>query len=130
MTKTLQVRLQELKNAQKGIFIPYIMAGDHNQGLDGLFETIQFLEQSGVSAIEIGVPFSDPVADGPVIEAAGQRSLAKGVTLTEIVQKLKEETSQVPLIIMSYFNPVFQYGLERFFDDKLDEVLDDFSTYM
>ena len=117
MTKTLQVRLQEIKNAQKGIFIPYIMAGDHNQGLDGLFETIQFLEQSGVSAIEIGVPFSDPVADGPVIEAAGQRSLAKGVTLTEIVQKLKEETSQVPLIIMSYFNPVFQYGLERFFDD-------------
>lgn len=114
MTKTLQVRLQEIKNAQKGIFIPYIMAGDHNQGLDGLFETIQFLEQSGVSAIEIGVPFSDPVADGPVIEAAGQRSLAKGVTLTEIVQKLKEETSQVPLIIMSYFNPVFQYGLERF----------------
>lgn len=63
MTKTLQVRLQEIKNAQKGIFIPYIMAGDHNQGLDGLFETIQFLEQSGVSAIEIGVPFSDPVAD-------------------------------------------------------------------
>lgn len=117
MTKTLQVRLQEIKNAQKGIFIPYIMAGDHNQGLDGLFETIQFLEQSGVSAIEIGVPFSDPVADGPIIEAAGQRSLAKGVTLTEIVQKLKEETSQVPLIIMSYFNPVFQYGLERFFDD-------------
>ena len=44
MTKTLQVRLQEIKNAQKGIFIPYIMAGDHNQGLDGLFETIQFLE--------------------------------------------------------------------------------------
>lgn len=50
----------------------------------------------------------------PVIEAAGQRSLAKGVTLTEIVQKLKEETSQVPLIIMSYFNPVFQYGLSVF----------------
>lgn len=75
-------------------FLFLTLCGDHNQGLDGLFETIQFLEQSGVSAIEIGVPFSDPVADGPVIEAAGQQKPSKGgVTLTEIVQKLKEETS-------------------------------------
>ncbi len=117
MTKTLQVHLQEIKNAKRGIFVPYIMAGDHAQGLDGLFETIAFLENAGVSAIEIGVPFSDPVADGPIIEAAGQRSLAKGVTLAALVQILQQEASRVPLVMMTYFNPVFQYGLDKFLHD-------------
>ena len=67
------------------------MAGDHAKGLDGLFETIALLENSGVSAIEVGIPWSDPVADGPVIELAGQRSLAKDVTLTAIIKKLQEQ---------------------------------------
>lgn len=64
--KTLQMTLSNKKNN----FIPYIMAGDHEKGLEGLKETIQLLEQAGSSAIEIGVPFSDPVADGPVIETS------------------------------------------------------------
>ena len=84
------------------------MAGDHAKGLDGLFETIALLENSGVSAIEVGIPWSDPVADGPVIELAGQRSLAKGVTLTAIIKKLQEQKTQVPLVIMTYINPVYQ----------------------
>ena len=67
------------------------MAGDHAKGLDGLFETITLLENSGVSAIEVGIPWSDPVADGPIIELAGQRSLAKDVTLTAIIKKLQEK---------------------------------------
>ena len=78
MGKTLTERLQKLKDQQQGIFVPYIMAGDHEKGLAGLQETIQFLEELGVSAIEVGIPFSDPVADGPVIEEAGLRSLAMG----------------------------------------------------
>ena len=117
MTKTLTSHLQAIKASGKGIFVPYIMAGDHDKGLEGLFETIAFLEEAGVSAIEIGVPFSDPVADGPVIEAAGQRSLAKGVSLKAIIAKLQEKTSQVPLVIMTYFNPVFQYGLANLVED-------------
>ena len=76
MTKTLTKHLQAIKDSKRGIFVPYIMAGDHAKGLDGLFETIALLENSGVSAIEVGIPWSDPVADGPVIELAGQRSLA------------------------------------------------------
>ena len=68
MGKTLTEHLQKLKDQQQGIFVPYIMAGDHEKGLAGLQETIQFLEELGVSAIEVGIPFSDPVADGPVIE--------------------------------------------------------------
>ena len=95
MTKTLTKHLQAIKDSKRGIFVPYIMAGDHAKGLDGLFETIALLENSGVSAIEVGIPWSDPVADGPVIELAGQRSLAKDVTLTAIIKKLQEQKTQV-----------------------------------
>ena len=82
MPKTLTEKLNAIKAAGKGIFVPYIMAGDHEKGLDGLAETIHFLEDLGVSAIEVGIPFSDPVADGPVIEEAGLRSLAPGPAIT------------------------------------------------
>ena len=67
--------------------------GDHEKGLDVLYDTIAFLENSRASAIEVGIPWSDPVADGPVIELAGQRSLANDVSLTAIVQKLQERFS-------------------------------------
>ena len=117
MGKTLTEHLQKLKDQQQGIFVPYIMAGDHEKGLEGLQETIQFLEELGVSAIEVGIPFSDPVADGPVIEEAGLRSLAHGTTTEELVQTIQRLETSVPLVIMTYFNPLFQYGLENFFRD-------------
>lgn len=75
------------------------------------------MENSGASAIEVGIPWSDPVADGPVIELAGQRSLANGVNLTAIVQKLQEKQTTIPLVIMTYINPVYQYGIEKFIAD-------------
>ena len=65
----------------------------------------------------MGIPWSDPVADGAVIELAGQRSLANGVNLTAIVQKLQEKQTTVPLVIMTYINPVYQYGIEKFIAD-------------
>ena len=74
MTKTLTQHLETIKKAGKGIFLPYIMAGDHEKGLVGLAETIAFLENLGVSAIEIGLPFSDPVADGAASFADGTES--------------------------------------------------------
>ena len=114
MTKTLTKHLQTIIAQKKGIFVPYIMAGDHPQGLDGLAETISLLEKSGASAIEVGIPWSDPVADGPVIELAGQRSLARGVSLTQIIAKLQSLETQIPLVIMTYLNPIFQYGIEEF----------------
>ena len=117
MTKTLTKHLKDIKASGKGLFIPYIMVGDHKQGLDGLFDTISLLENSGASAIEVGIPWSDPVADGPVIELAGQRSLAKGVNLQAIVEKLQEKNVDVPLVIMTYINPVYQYGVEKLIAD-------------
>lgn len=117
MTKTLTKHLENIATSGKGIFVPYIMAGDHEKALDSLFDTITFLENSGASAIEVGIPWSDPVADGPVIELAGQRSLANGVNLTAIVQKLQEKQTIIPLVIMTYINPVYQYGIEKFIAD-------------
>lgn len=117
MTKTFTQYLEKIKASGKGIFVPYIMAGDHEKGLDGLYDTIAFLENSRASAIEVGIPWSDPVADGPVIELAGQRSLANDVSLTAIVQKLQEKQTTVPLVIMTYINPVYQYGIEKFIAD-------------
>lgn len=117
MSKPLTQALNKVKTGGKRIIIPYIMAGDHVEGLGGLSETIAFLSQAGAAAIEIGIPFSDPVADGPVIEAAGLRSLAKGVTLSAVLASLKTIQSSLPLIVMTYLNPVYQYGLEAFVAD-------------
>lgn len=120
MKKRLTQHLEGLVSEQKRLIIPYIMAGDHPLGLAGLAETISFLSKAGASAIEIGIPWSDPVADGPVIEAAGQRSLAKGTSLSAILTELKRIDSPVPLVVMSYLNPIFQYGLASFVAELAD----------
>lgn len=98
-------------------FIPYIMAGDG--GLSKLKETILFLQRAGVTAIELGIPFSDPVADGPVIQAAGERALADGVTLRKVLQEVAtfQDEVNVPLVIMTYLNPVLRYGIPAFVED-------------
>lgn len=106
------------------LFIPYLMAGDG--GLDVLDERIQFLEKCGVSAIELGIPFSDPVADGPTIQKAGLRSLKEGTTLTGVLKHLKKckKTRTVPIILMAYLNPIYRYGLENFAVDAKEAGVD------
>lgn len=107
---------QRVNDQGKKAFTAYIMAGDG--GLHTLKDTILLLEQSGVTVIELGIPFSDPVADGPVIQEAGQRALKEKVTLTEILHELAsfKEEIQVPIVIMTYANPVFKIGADRFAD--------------
>ncbi|PSL40526.1 tryptophan synthase alpha chain [Planomicrobium soli] len=106
--------LAELKEAGRKAFVAYIMAGDG--GLDRLSEQVKFLQDAGVTAIEIGIPFSDPVADGAIIEAAGNRALKKGVTLQKVLDELASWTFEVkvPLVVMTYLNPVVKFGIERF----------------
>lgn len=98
----------------KNLFVPYIVAGDG--GLNTLNERIAFLEASGVAAIELGIPFSDPVADGPTIQKAGLRAIDAGVTLESVLETLREtkETRKVPIVFMTYINPIFVYGIEKF----------------
>lgn len=100
----------------KKAFIPYIMAGDG--GLDSLEKKLLFLQENGADAIEIGIPFSDPVADGPTIQRAGIRALQEHVTLKKVLTELKTIKSiSIPLIIMTYVNPTLSYGVEQFAKD-------------
>ncbi|MCM3757852.1 tryptophan synthase subunit alpha [Sporosarcina aquimarina] len=106
-----------LKRNEEGqsVFIPYMMAGDG--GLDVLHERISFLEEAGADAIEIGIPFSDPVADGEVIQEAGSRALKNGVTLRKVMSELQAQLHSIPLMIMTYLNPVLAYGVVEFVED-------------
>lgn len=103
--------LQE--NGRKAI-VPYIMGGDG--GLECLSERLMMLEKLGATAIEVGVPFSDPVADGPTIQKAGLRALANGTTLKAIICELEKarDTITIPLILMTYMNPIYSYGIDQF----------------
>lgn len=98
-------------------FVPYIMAGDG--GLDKLQPTILKLQELGVTAIEVGIPFTDPVADGPTIERAGERALANGTTLRKVLETLTGFADQItiPLVAMTYLNPILAYGVEKFAHD-------------
>ena len=95
-------------------FIPFIMGGDPD--LDTTEKLIYALYDAGADIIEIGVPFSDPVAEGPVIEAAGARSLKAGCTVEKLFSLIAEVRSdiKVPLLFMTYYNPVFAYGVSNF----------------
>ncbi|EGQ24646.1 MULTISPECIES: tryptophan synthase subunit alpha [Sporosarcina] len=109
--KVMQAILQCNERGDKA-FVPYIMAGDG--GLQTLKKNILFLQEAGAAAIEVGIPFSDPVADGEVIQQAGERALTEGVTLRKVMAELasfKEEVT-VPLVIMTYLNPILSYGLQ------------------
>ena len=105
------------KANNQNLFVPYIMAGDG--GLDILEERIHFLQDCGVAAIELGIPFSDPVADGPTVQAAGERALADGTTLTGVLEMLRQtrETRTIPIILMTYLNPIYAYGIDQFAAD-------------
>ena len=106
---------EKLRN-KRAAFIPFIVAGDPN--LKTTEALVLKMAESGVDIIELGVPFSDPLADGPTIQAASQRALKNGLTLREIfgmTERLKGIPP--PLVLMTYFNPVFQYGLKNFAED-------------
>ena len=105
-------------------FIPYIMAGDPS--FETTKETVLMLEQCGADIVELGVPFSDPLADGPTIQRAAERALKNGVTLRKVVAFVRDirSSTQIPLILMTYFNPVFKYGSESFISDAADAGVD------
>lgn len=110
----LELSFKEKRQAGENLFVPYIMAGDG--GLDILEERIQFLQDAGAAAIELGIPFSDPVADGPIIQEAGIRALEDGTTLAKVLEtlQLSKEKRSIPIILMTYLNPVYKYGVEHF----------------
>jgi tryptophan synthase alpha chain len=103
----------DLKREDRRGFIPFITAGD--PALETTRDLILELDRAGATVIELGVPFSDPMADGPVIQRASERALRHHFGLTEILQTIAEARKQtrVPIVLFSYFNPLLQFGLER-----------------
>ena len=109
---SLTTSIRKRSTTGQAAFVPYMMAGDG--GLDVLHERISFLAQLGADAIEIGIPFTDPVADGEVIQEAGSRALSQGVTLRKVLDELVKQTHNVPLVLMTYLNPVLAMGVDAF----------------
>ena len=105
---------KDLKRKGKKAFIPFLMAGDPNLELSE--KLVYEVESRGADIIELGMPYSTPLADGPTIKAAGKRSLANGTNLDKIFKLVKSirAKSDIPLILMGYYNLVFKYGLEEF----------------
>ncbi|SEQ15867.1 tryptophan synthase subunit alpha [Piscibacillus halophilus] len=122
--KYLETTLNSTNKQGDKIFVPYVMAGD--EGLEQLIPTLKFLSESGATAIELGIPFSDPVADGPTIQEAGKRALEQNITLNSVIQLLKQEREQIvaPIIFMTYINPIFKYGIEAFIQDAKEAGVD------
>lgn len=100
--------------ARRGGFIPFLVAGDPD--LETTAALLPALSELNPVAIEVGVPFSDPTADGPVIQRAAQRSLTRGTSLTEILFVLKQSgpSHLAPLVLFTYYNPILQFGIDRF----------------
>ncbi|TFB21828.1 tryptophan synthase subunit alpha [Filobacillus milosensis] len=113
----LETTLNHTIKKENKAFIPYIMAGDG--GINQLIPTLKQLSEAGASAIELGIPFSDPVADGPTIQEAGKRALKENVSLRSVLEVLKSSRQQVsaPIIFMTYINPIFKYGINQFVKD-------------
>lgn len=105
---------QLFSNNPRNLLSIYFCAG--SPSLEGTAEVIRTLEQKGVQMVEIGIPFSDPIADGPVIQQAATKALHNGMTLKKLFSQLADIRSQVtiPLILMGYLNPIMQYGFENF----------------
>jgi len=120
----IEKRFAQLKSDGGKAFIPYVTAGDPS--LEITLELVLALEKAGADLIELGVPFSDPIADGPVIQRATDRALRNGVTLQKVL-KLGEnirKKSEIPLILFSYFNPLLNHGLERLAKDAVSMGFD------
>ena len=113
----LEEKIRAAKNAGRLALIPFVTAGFPSR--ERFWGIVRELDEAGADVIEIGVPFSDPVADGPVVEAASVRALADGVTLRGILEELLAHRGEVRagLVLMGYMNPFLQYGFERFASD-------------
>ncbi|MBI2082816.1 MAG: tryptophan synthase subunit alpha [Deltaproteobacteria bacterium] len=113
-----------LRQKKRKALITFITAGDPN--IPTTKKLIFALEKGGADIIELGVPFSDPMADGPVIQKASERALNKGVTLSKILRLVREvrKTTEIPILLMGYYNPILAYGLKRFATDAARSGID------
>src|SRR3954447_21387605 len=118
MTTRIDARFAELKNQGRSAFITFLMGGDPDPKTS--LEIIKALPKAGADIIEIGMPFTDPMADGPAIQAAGLRALNGGMTLQKtlaMVREFRKSNDTTPLVLMGYYNPIYIYGVDKFLAD-------------
>ncbi len=121
----IATRFAELKAQGRKALIPYVTAGDPYA--DASAEIMLAMAKAGADVIELGVPFSDPMADGPVIQKASERALARGIGTTQVlamVREFRRADAKTPLVLMGYANPVERYGVERFVTDAREAGVD------
>lgn len=120
----IEETFKKLKAQNKKAFIPYIMAGDPS--LERTKDIVLMLEGCGADIVELGVPFTDPLADGPTIQRAAERALKEGVTLRSVISFVKtlRGSTLIPIVLMTYYNPVFKYGEENFVRDATEAGVD------
>ena len=125
MTTRIDARFAELKKQGRSAFVTFLMAGDPDPAT--ALEIIKALPKAGADIIEIGMPFTDPMADGPSIQAAGLRALKAGMTLKKtlaMVGEFRKGDDTTPLVLMGYYNPIYIYGVDKFLADAKDAGVD------
>jgi tryptophan synthase alpha chain len=118
VTTRIDTRFAELKKQGRSAFVTFVMAGDPDPKTS--LDVIKALPKAGADIIEIGMPFTDPMADGPSIQAAGLRALRAGMTLKktlELVRAFRKDDDTTPLVLMGYYNPIYIYGVDKFLVD-------------
>lgn len=124
MSGRIKETFERLRAEKKNAFIPYIMTGDPD--LRTTEAHIMTVQECGADIIELGVPFSDPLADGPTIQRAAERALSGGMTLARVVKFVSSvrTKTKIPIVLMTYYNPVFKYGEKRFVSDAVKAGVD------
>ncbi|MCR9212867.1 MAG: tryptophan synthase subunit alpha [Proteobacteria bacterium] len=118
-------RFAALKAEGRAAFVTYVMAGDPNY--DASLEVVKGLPAAGADIIEVGLPFTDPMADGPAIQQAGLRALAAGATLRstlKLISDFRKTDDDTPIVLMGYYNPIYAYGVDSFLEDALKAGVD------
>jgi tryptophan synthase alpha chain len=125
VTTRIDARFAGLKREGRSAFVTFLMAGDPDP--DTSLAIIKALPKAGADIIEIGMPFTDPMADGPSIQAAGLRALKAGMTLKKtlaMVRAFRENDNATPLVLMGYYNPIYIYGVDKFLADAKSAGVD------
>jgi tryptophan synthase alpha chain len=125
MTTRIDARFAALKKEGRSAFVTFLMAGDPDPATS--LDIIRAMPKAGADLIELGMPFTDPMADGPSIQAAGLRALKAGMTLKktlELVRGFRKDDDATPLVLMGYYNPIYIYGVDRFLTDAKSAGVD------
>ncbi len=121
----ISATFDRLKAEGKSAFVSYVMAGHPNEAVSA--EVIAGLPDAGVDIIELGAPFTDPMADGPTIQVAGQQALEAGMTLAKTLQMVRDfrkNNDETPIVLMGYYNPIYSYGVDKFLSDAKEAGID------